>query len=72
MIFIAVLLIFLLLATKHFQKHKSKFLYKALTTLPALWQHSIRVYRALALNAEFITGVAGGTLDVISTSTHKT
>lgn len=33
---------------------------------PALWQHSMRVYRALALNAEVITGVAGGLLDVIS------
>lgn len=44
---------------------------KALITLPALWKHRMRVYRALALNAEVITGVAGGTLDVFSTSTHK-
>lgn len=68
MISIAVLLI----ATKHFQEHKINFLYKALTTLPALWKHSMRVYRALALNAEVITGETGGTLDVITTSTHKT
>lgn len=33
---------------------------------PALWQHSMRVYRALALNAEVITGVARRPLDVIS------
>lgn len=31
----------------------------------------MRVYRALALNAEVITGVARRPLDVISTSTQK-
>ncbi len=62
---------FSFLPTKHLQEHKNNELYIVLFTLPALWQHSMRVYRALALNAEVITGVACNPLYVISASTQK-